>query len=295
MDVATCGDHMRCGYSRCGVYRDDFDTLTQVLEAQGAHSCDVTRRELQLDSPVDSTTGWYTKRYVKNDIEGVLIPRGSSHVASLAGTYVRQDYLFLTADPLFHGDEVLFEGDYFEVKGSKPWRNADSFSHYECDLTHLPFHETRTGNITAPSVEDARQRTKVYWDTYLNYINLNSRRFLVCYANPDYPLHRVFHCKGMDIIYTIGDPDSAPIVSGDQVTRRYNERVPTRILTVDKINATGIELQHLAAVEARNVVENHPEGSQRNLNRMGETTIHDYGSTRVYDTPYLLDYTRGLT
>jgi len=277
---------MRCGedddgnpYSRCGVYRDDFAELTQRLEALGAHSCDVTRRALQLDSPIDSTTGWYTKRYVESTIKGVLIPRSSSYIAAAAGTYVREDYLFFTADPLFFGDEIILESNYYEVKGSKPWRFADSFSHYECDLTELPLHHLSYSSTT-PTVEDARSRTKTYWDTYISRSNLQRKSFIVCYSDPDYPLTRVFAGKHIQIIFGIDQGTAEP-----NMGVRYKEHVPTHVLTLDT------QLQWLGEAELRRVVEDHPEGSMRTLDRVAK---HDrwLGSTRLYDTEFMLNYTR---
>jgi len=286
MDAAIFGENMRFGedsdgnpYARFGVYRDDFARLTKRLEALGAHSCDVTRRALQLDSPVDTTTGWYTKRYVETTIKGVLIPRSSSYIAARVGTYVREDYLFWTADPLFFGDEIMLEGDYYEVKGIRPQRIADSGSHFECDLTMLPLQHLSYSS-TAPTVEDARSRTKTYWDTYISRSNLQRKNFIVCYSQPDYPLTHIFANKHIQIIFSI---DQGTAESNMGV--RYREHVPTHVVTLDT------ELQWLGEEELRKVVEDNPEGSHRTLDRV---TKHDrwLGSARLYDTEFMLSYTR---
>jgi len=98
-----------------------------------------------------------------------------------AGTYARTDYIFFTADPFKFGDELLDPSDniYYEIKGIRPNKIGDSFSHYELDLTVLPAHHLTYTDFT-PTVNDARERTKTFWNTYITLANLNNHGFLVC-------------------------------------------------------------------------------------------------------------------
>lgn len=300
---------MRCGedvdgnpFSRCGVYREHFDRLTKRLESMGAVNANMTRRILQLDSPADSVTGWYTKSFPTETVKGVLAPRSSTSIMATAGTYARTDYIFFTADPFIFGDELEdpSDGKFYEIKAVRPNKFGDDFSHYELDLTELPLHRLSYTNLT-PTVQDARQRTKVFWDTYIRLapsvdatsavtnVNLNNHPFLVCYADPDYPLSRVIATKGKDIVFAVDQPTSMPMM--DPVTKAaygYEESVPTHVLTLDT------QLQWIAEAELRRIVENNPTGSVRGLERR-RATIHQLGSTPLYDTEFILNYQRGTT
>jgi hypothetical protein len=141
---------------------------------------------------------------------------------------------------------------------------------------------------TSPSVDDARYRTKDYWDTYIDSDNLNNHPYLVCYAHPDYPLTHVFNTKGRHIIFAIDTPRSTALKQADQTAYGYMEHVPTHILTLDT------ELNHLAEAELRTITEDNPFGSQRNFETRG-STIHNYGSTIIYDTEVVLQYVRDTT
>jgi len=139
MDPAYWGT-MRWGYFRWGSFRDDWDSILAVFE--DVASRDVTRRKLVLGDTRDSTTGWYPKSFTEDTVEGILIPKTSSHLALKAGTYVRTDGLLLTAAGFDEGDEVKDAvGNYWEIKAVREVRNGNSFSHRECDLTFLPLHE----------------------------------------------------------------------------------------------------------------------------------------------------------
>lgn len=126
-------------FARVDVYRDDWDRILKVFE--GVASRDLTRRRLSLGTR-DSTTGWYSKSFTEDTVEGVLIPKASSHLALRVGTYVRTDALLLTADCFEEGDELEDAfGKYWEVKAVRYVSVGDSFSHRECDLARLPLHE----------------------------------------------------------------------------------------------------------------------------------------------------------
>jgi len=114
---------------------------TLLKQYEGIGSCEVTRRRLTLGSQ-DSTTGWYEKIWVESASEGILIPRSATNLVVAAGTYVRLEYLYLTADPFEEGDEILDKNNnYYEVKAVRPYYIGDSFFHRECDLNMLSLHE----------------------------------------------------------------------------------------------------------------------------------------------------------
>jgi len=144
MDAAYYGT-ARYGYSRYDVLEPIlFDEIVEALESLGASSCNVTRRRLVLSDAADSTTGHFTKEWIETTgVKAVPIPRSSNQIALRHGTYVRLDMLLYTCEGFLEGDEVKMpDGEYYEVKGSRPFSFApNSFSHYEVDLTHLPFHE----------------------------------------------------------------------------------------------------------------------------------------------------------
>ena len=129
---------MRWGYFRWGVYRPElWHNLLKQFE--GVASCDVTRRKLVLSPTRDSTTGWRKQLdRTESTIEGVLIPRVAQHLALSAGTYVKLDALFFTADGLEVGDEIKTANNvYYEVKTVKPHPLGDTFYFRECQLTEL--------------------------------------------------------------------------------------------------------------------------------------------------------------
>jgi len=248
---------------------------------------DVTRRKLQLGTR-NSTTGWYDKNYAESTIEMIIQTRGATHFPLPAGVYVRLDAVGLSVDPVEINDEIKTSSDvYYEVKGVKPHWWADSFIYRECDLTELPLHSLSYSDV-APTVEDARYRTKDYWETYISLSNLNNHNFIVCYADPDYPLLKVFKTKGVHIIFAVAQPNSTPLPGHDRTPYGYEESVPTHVLTLDT------QLQWLAEAELRRICEEHPSGSQRSLERRAS---HDrwLGSARLYDTEYILNYRRDLT
>jgi len=273
--------------SRVGVYRpDDWDTLLKVFE--GIASRDITRRRLVLGDTRDSITGWYPRSFTETTVEGVLIPRASSHLALKAGTYVRTQGLLLTADGFEECDEVKGGlSKYWEVKAVRDIPNGDSFSHRECDLSSMSLHGLSYSTV-APTVEDARSRTKTYWETYLDDDNLQNKGYIVAFSDPDYPLLKVFKDKGIGFIFTIDQPDSAAMIGHGQSPYGYNERVPTHVLTLDT------KMQWLGEAELRRVAETYPAGSQRSLDRR---VSHDrwLGSTRLYDTEFVLNYRRDTT
>lgn len=244
----------------------------------------VTRRELSLGAR-DDTTGWYAKDFTETNKEMIVIPRGATSMAVKAGVYVRLDAVGLAADVFVEGDEIVHGSVYYEVKTVKPYYFGDSFWYRECDLTLLPLHGL-TYATTTPTVDDARYNTKDYWETYMDNDNLQSYSWIVCYSNADYPFVRVFKTKGVAIIFAIDQPTSEPEMGHDLTPVGYRESVPTHVLTLDT------QLQWLAEAELRRIVEENPLGSIRTLERK-TSTVHNFGSTQLFDTEFILNYWRG--
>jgi hypothetical protein len=142
-------------------------------------------------------------------------------------------------------------------------------------------------------VEDARYRTKILLDTYLLAANLteddNSTqvKFIVAYADPDYPLVRVFFDKLVDLVFCVGTPDSIALPVGIG----YEENVPITIWCIDKTGITGTKLRWKAEAELRRIVETYPTGSLRNWQRLGDNE-KNLGSTILYSVNYVLRYKR---
>jgi len=291
MDAAIIGS-CQIGNFRIGSFNDNWEIVKQSLESLGAAELDnLTRRKLQLDSPPDSITGWYGKSYEDSDAEGIIVPKAGSSQSMVAGVYPRLDARLFSPDPWVEGDEAVDDDSnrYYEVKTVEPFKvGGGGFSHYECDLTLLPLHDLSYSD-TSPDVNDARYLTKDYWDTHIDTDKLNNHPYLLCYAWPDYPLSHVFRGKNRHIIFAIDTPDSVALPDANQKAYGYHEHVPTHILTLDT------ELNHLAEMELRRITANYPEGSLRGFERRSTTTIHNYGSTIIYDTVVIIDYRRNLT
>jgi hypothetical protein len=142
-------------------------------------------------------------------------------------------------------------------------------------------------------VDDARDRTKVYLDSYLTAANLTKddgstlANFIVCFGSPDYPMERVFIDRGVDLIFSIGTPDSEALPVGIG----YIENVPITVFTVNKPGITGTKLRWTAEEELRRVIETYPLGSLRTADRMSDNE-QNLGSTVLYSVTYTMRYKR---
>lgn len=148
--------------------------------------------------------------------------------------------------------------------------------------------------------QDARQRTKVYLDTYLLNANLlkdddaTQVSFMTAWGNPPYSVLRVFDDKEVDLVFSISEPASTPLTESDLSTWGYRERVPIATFCIDKPGITGEKLKWKAEKELRRVVENQPFGSFRRLIERTDND-HDLSGTRVYSTRWILAYLRRKT
>mgnify|MGYP000209185495 CR=1 FL=1 len=149
---------------------------------------------------------------------------------------------------------------------------------------------------------DARYRTKVYLDTYLDSSNIThdddstAATILVAFGFPDYPLIRVFDPdeKDVDVVFSIEEPNSTPLMGHDQTPYGYEEHVPITICCVDKPGVTGTKIKWKAEAELRRVLETYPLGSMRILENRSDTTQR-IGGTTIYMTTWVLTYKRSTT
>ena len=147
--------------------------------------------------------------------------------------------------------------------------------------------------------EDARYRTKVYLEDNITAANLTDDNgdevsWIVAYGWPEYPLAKVFNEMGVDLVFSVGEPESTALLDVDQVPHGYEESVPIEIGCIDKPSVTGTKLKWTAEAELRSVVEDWPTGSQRSLERRGDRDRR-LGSMKLYGTLFMLNYVRDTT
>lgn len=149
-------------------------------------------------------------------------------------------------------------------------------------------------------VQDARQRTKTYLDTYLSDSNLtkddgtSKASYIVAFGMPDYSIIRIFKDKQIDLIFTVGEPNSTPLRNYDLSPYGYEEHVPIQIFCINKSGITGTKLKWKAEAELRRITEAYPTGSERSLERRGDRDER-LGSTILYSTEFMLTYRRDTT
>jgi hypothetical protein len=117
---------------------------------------------------------------------------------------------------------------------------------------------------------DARYNTKAWITTYLTAANIKKDdgstncTCIVAYGYPDYPLERVFSDKDVDVVFSIGTPNTVALPVGVG----YLETVPITITCVNKTGVTGTEARWKAEAELRRITETYPTGSLRYLDRL---------------------------
>lgn len=148
---------------------------------------------------------------------------------------------------------------------------------------------------------DARDRTKIYLDTYWipsNAVDDNGHGLGVqtMYAYPEYPFELEFKAPSViDVILTIDQPESSPLM--DPVLRApygYSEGVPIEIITLNKTNVTATKALWQAEDEMRRILETYPTGSLRSVERISPTTQR-LGSTTLWSARYIWNYRRDTT
>lgn len=115
--------------------------------------------------------------------------------------------------------------------------------------------------------------------------------FLTAFGKPPYSIVRVFTDKEVDLIYSIGEPKSNPLMQIDLTPWGYKEHVPITTFCIDKPGITGEKLKWKAERELRLICEEKPHGSVRQLtNRTDNDQI--IGGTRVFSTKWIMNYRR---
>jgi len=143
------------------------------------------------------------------------------------------------------------------------------------------------------SALDPRSRTKTYLDTYLTPANLTDDdglmllKFIVCFADPDYPIARVFTDKFVDLIFSVGEPNSEPFIDSDKLILGYNEHVPITGFAIDKEGITADKVKWTAERELRRIVETYPLGSFRTLEKRSGNDLK-VGSIIIRSTKWIM-------
>jgi len=267
----------------------------------------VTRRALSLGTR-DSWNGWRGKSWATSTIEMVIVKRGARQLASLAGVYPVLDAAGLTADPVNVGDQILDgQGNYWDVESIEPHYWLDSFVYRVCHMNHARLYQDDPGATewNKSRARDARYRTKK-WLVGADPLHLRSSQITkdddetlasygIIFNDPPYPLELEFRgASNMEGLYVIDQPNSTPLRDADQIVRDYTDHVPIHVLAVDSTGCTGTALQHKMVAELQYVAETYPESSQRSLERRSKHD-RDLGGMWLYDTEYLLSYTRTAT
>jgi len=258
-------------------------------------SFDVTRRALSLGD-ADSVTGWYAKTFTESTIEMIIRPKGSTFMLLGMGFYSRYAQTGYTQDPVVEGDEIKdVQNMYYEIKTIEEHYLGDNFFFRECELVKLPIHYDMPATYgTAPTVQDPRQRSKVWLDDYLTAGNLTKddnltpALYITCWADPPYPIEKVLLTKGVDLVFSIATPTS----EGLPVGVGYIEHVPISIFTIDKTGITGNKLRWKGEAELRRIAETKATGSLRSPWERMNNNEQNLGSTTLYSVTYVLPYKR---
>jgi len=298
-------DESRYDMTRYGVYVSQFESIAESFESGFHADLDVTRHALSLSDTRDALTGWWPKSYSENTIQMVIGTRSVSDKLASVGSYVKEDAVGLTLDPVHVGDKIVTSDSvWFEVKAVIPHEVGDSFLRRDCDLTRLPFGALNTGSqtTTLPSgtPQDARYRTREWLETYLNADKLTEDddttpiTFITAFGKPNYSLEKVFNEKLVELVFSIDEPTVTPLFDNEGVPYGFIEVVPIMIWCVDKTNVSGPRLMWKANQELRRVATEYPEGSKRSVEKIAENT-ENLGSTILYSSLFNLRYRRGLT
>ena len=148
----------------------------------------------------------------------------------------------------------------------------------------------------ASVMEDARYRTRIYLNTYLDAPSLTKdddvslASYTVIFANPNYPLKREFIDLAVDVVFCVGTPNTEALPIGVG----YLEPMPITIWCIDKSGITGTKLRWKAERELRRIAESYPLGSLRSLDRLSDNE-QNLGSTILYSVSYVMRYKRYAT
>ena len=269
-------------------------------------SFNVTLRSLALGN-ADSITGWHAKTFTDSTQKMIIQPKGATFSIQGVGYYAKFTNTGFCNIAVLEGDEIEDSvGRYYEVKTVEKQYFGDVFSHYICELSELPLHAERPATSGSwASVDDPQHRQKVYLDTYLAhpyhfdaYLTKDDgatpASYHVMYAEPDYPLKRVFSDKSIDLVFAVKPPESVALTGYALSAYGYKEKVPVDVYCVDKTGITAKNLLWKAQRTLRLMQETYPIGSVRNFEVMKPNSVN-LGSTTLYSTSCVMNYTRGVT
>jgi hypothetical protein len=298
MDKAFYG-YARWDYCRWGIYNTVFEDLMRTFRHYADYS--LTRQILVLANTVDSITGWFISYYQNIPIEGLLFSKDANRTALKLGTYVRNDALLCTCDPIREDDRILDSSNrLFEVVTVTEKTNGDDFLYRECQLHKLPIQYALPSYGTGASVDDPRKRTRTWLNIYVDSGNLLENdastyaTYLSCWSIPPYGIERTFVDKNVDLVFLIKRGTSKPLVDSTHYTIGYEEKISVFPSAIDKTNISGENLMWQGERELRRIAENYPLGSLRNFETM-EPQTQQLGSTTLYTVECVLGYTRDTT
>ena len=147
---------------------------------------------------------------------------------------------------------------------------------------------------------DARSRTKIYLEAKITDVNLTKDddttelSYIVAFGKPSYPLTRVFTDKDVDLIFSVEEPVSTPLIQYDMTIWGYKEKIPITVYCIDKSDVTGELIKWKAKRELRLVFESYPFGSVRHtIDEVDNDQV--IGGTTVYSCTFTLNYRRNKT
>jgi hypothetical protein len=264
----------------------------------------VTRRALSLGSQ-DTITGWYAKSFAETSIDMVIVPKAMQQLALSMGSYVRTDAVGFTRHTVEVGDQAKDAYNiYYDVATVESNYMGATLMHHKCDLVKLPLYADRPSTSgTWPTVNDPRYRTKLFLDTYVTATNLKkdngstNAAYITCMGMADYPIQHVFlGSKNVDLVFSIDEPTSEPLVSHDQTPYGYREQVPITVFALDKSGITAVRLVWAAVQELRRIAAENPWGSLRTIKQMKPNPVGlSDVTTSMWSTQVLLTYTRDTT
>ena len=238
-------------------------------------------------------------------VNGMVILKGAVEFVNAArseGIYIEDKYdgAVLTSNPIGYKDHLQWKGKLYEVRDVE--EKTDDFSFRVAKLI-LGKEEKEPSRARAPSpVDDARSQVRTFLTTHLNDANIarddgsTEAPYSVIFLDPDYDIIKEeFHASSnpLDGLYAIGEPQSEPMYSADQTIHGYKEHVPIFIYTIAKVGVTGTKLKRRMEVELWRVCETHLIGNQLTTYLERRDHTHEQrGSTIVYSTEFVLNYTR---
>jgi hypothetical protein len=148
-------------------------------------------------------------------------------------------------------------------------------------------------------VYTAQKNMKTFLDTYLTLSiteddGVSQASCIVAYDLPDYPLHRVFIDKAVDVVFSVGQASSKPVIDDDHYQIGYDETVPITVFCMDKAGLTAAKTLEKAEADLRHTFEDHWAGSIRKLATTKPQTVRIGGTyfwAMQYDVNYLRDKT----